>query len=287
MKYKVGDKVRVKSLDWYNENKGEQDEVCLCKCAFVDEMTDYCGKECVITDVDKTGERYVIDIDNERWLWVEGFFEDIPKDINVYIYGVEDRGDEVIKMLEDCGGVNFNNFKGESNASMYYISKNGIVNRVENSFILSEDLKHGRTELKLPEKPKFKDGDIVICRAINTIAKIGSVDYIILVNDQWIKREFKKPLDGMADEDDFATVQEAEIYHKVVDLNIKNLEEPDYMKLTLVRNSEDGEWCPNVYFSFDYEENKHSMQCCDWKGCDMFVYAIPYEGNEHLLNKVK
>ena len=82
MKYKVGDKVRVKSLDWYNENKGEQDEVCLCKCAFVDEMTDYCGKECVITDVDKTGERYVIDIDNECWLWVGGFFEDIPKDIN-------------------------------------------------------------------------------------------------------------------------------------------------------------------------------------------------------------
>ena len=233
---------------------------------------------------------YAISVGNDIYLIGERGLELVDHNINVYIYGDSERGDEVIKVLEDCGGVNKHGLLGDTDdlyPKMYYISPlDKTINYCKNPET-NAAIKEYRTELKLPENPKFKDGDIVICRAINTIAKIGSVDYIILVNDQWIKREFKKPLDGMADEDDFATVQEAEIYHKVVDLNIKNLEEPDYMKLTLVRNSEDGEWCPNVYFSFDYEENKHSMQCCDWKGCDMFVYAIPYEGNEHLLNKVK
>lgn len=48
MKYKPGDKVKIKSLDWYNENKGEDGRV-MCGCTgFCKEMKSYCGKELTI-----------------------------------------------------------------------------------------------------------------------------------------------------------------------------------------------------------------------------------------------
>ena len=54
MKYKVGDKVRVKSLDWYNENKDEHGTVNV-PFSFIKEMTQYCGKEFIITQVLSNG----------------------------------------------------------------------------------------------------------------------------------------------------------------------------------------------------------------------------------------
>ena len=45
MKYKVGDKVRIKSLDWYNENKDETDDIeCTNNIWFYREMSKFCGK---------------------------------------------------------------------------------------------------------------------------------------------------------------------------------------------------------------------------------------------------
>ena len=44
MKYKVGDKVRIKSLDWYNENKNEFGDVkCSLNCSLTKSMSIYCG----------------------------------------------------------------------------------------------------------------------------------------------------------------------------------------------------------------------------------------------------
>lgn len=49
-KYKVGDKVLVKSLDWYNENKNGMGDV-LVPCTFVEGMSQYCGKVLTIRRV--------------------------------------------------------------------------------------------------------------------------------------------------------------------------------------------------------------------------------------------
>lgn len=54
MKYKIGDKVRVKSLDWYNENKDEHGTVNV-PFSFIKEMAQYCGKEFIITQVLSNG----------------------------------------------------------------------------------------------------------------------------------------------------------------------------------------------------------------------------------------
>ena len=48
--YKVGDKVIVKSLDWYNENKNEYGDVNV-PCCFVRDMSRYCGKVVTIRHV--------------------------------------------------------------------------------------------------------------------------------------------------------------------------------------------------------------------------------------------
>ena len=50
MKYKAGDKVRIKSLDWYNENKDETDDIeCSNNIWFYREMSKFCGKVMTIS----------------------------------------------------------------------------------------------------------------------------------------------------------------------------------------------------------------------------------------------
>ena len=44
MKFKIGDKVKVKSLDWYNQNKDEYGDVWEGYTAFESIMSEYCGK---------------------------------------------------------------------------------------------------------------------------------------------------------------------------------------------------------------------------------------------------
>lgn len=52
MKYKVGDTVKVKSLEWYNENKNHRGVVYEpSQLAFIPNMQDVCGCELKITDI--------------------------------------------------------------------------------------------------------------------------------------------------------------------------------------------------------------------------------------------
>ena len=51
MKYNAGDKVRIKSLDWYNENKDENGIVELSTHIFTPGMSQFCGKVMTIEDV--------------------------------------------------------------------------------------------------------------------------------------------------------------------------------------------------------------------------------------------
>lgn len=45
----------------------------------------------------------------------------------VYIKGNTERGDEVIKTLEDLGGSNLNSYFGDDNTGYYYINPNGVI----------------------------------------------------------------------------------------------------------------------------------------------------------------
>ena len=78
LKYKVGDKVRIKSLDWYNENKDE-DEYVDAGLIFDDYMSRWCGKTMTILRVNQT--YYTMEGSEEKWTdeMIEGLVEDETK----------------------------------------------------------------------------------------------------------------------------------------------------------------------------------------------------------------
>ena len=78
MKYKVGDKVRVKSLEWYNEHKNECGNVNLINSlSFTKPMSEFCGKEVEICNVHDGLEYYYISGDEIEFGWTDEMFEDV------------------------------------------------------------------------------------------------------------------------------------------------------------------------------------------------------------------
>lgn len=73
MKFKVGDKVRVKSLEWYEKNKGTYGEVCLNVWNFIESMSQYCGKVFIIEYIDESSYQ-LRGIDDRHW--ADYMFED-------------------------------------------------------------------------------------------------------------------------------------------------------------------------------------------------------------------
>ena len=69
-----GTKVRIKSLDWYNQNKDEEGRVIMSDkiISFTPEMMKYCGKEATIDNIDIG--YYQLDIDHHDSYWSKDMF---------------------------------------------------------------------------------------------------------------------------------------------------------------------------------------------------------------------
>lgn len=70
-KFNVGDKVLVKSLDWYNENKDASGNVQVPMC-FVSAMREWCGK--IVTIQSKGYNNYWI-AESGQYMWSDEMFE--------------------------------------------------------------------------------------------------------------------------------------------------------------------------------------------------------------------
>ena len=77
----------------------------------------------------------------------------------VYIRGVQDRGKEVIKALEDYGASNSCGYIGDE-AFIYFIRHDGIIDFVCDDTEYGKIIIDNYTELHLPEK--WKDGDVLV-----------------------------------------------------------------------------------------------------------------------------
>lgn len=107
MKYKNGDTVKIKSYQWYNDNKDSHGDVYNCKKIFNSTMSMYCGNEMTIEEVDEEGQFYYLYEDIEAYKWTDDMFEDddleflhaIAKTIDECLWGVND-GIDVFKEID-------------------------------------------------------------------------------------------------------------------------------------------------------------------------------------------
>ena len=74
MRYKKGDKVKIKSLDWYNANKNEKGIIPCGDYNFTELMTPLCGKIVTITDFEYDSG-YIILEDDMVDAWTDEMIE--------------------------------------------------------------------------------------------------------------------------------------------------------------------------------------------------------------------
>ena len=74
MKYKVGDKVRVKSLEWSDINCADR-VFTIDGNRFVADMSVFCGKVANVKSV--SHDFYELDIDGGSWCWYDWMLEDV------------------------------------------------------------------------------------------------------------------------------------------------------------------------------------------------------------------
>lgn len=107
MKYKPGDKVKIKSLDWYNANKDEDGRVMCDGIVFHERMIKLCGKELTIDLVytnDEDTSLYIMKEPETQWRFTDSMIE-----------GLVDEQEEKMVSLEDvCDFLNEHLYTGTS-----------------------------------------------------------------------------------------------------------------------------------------------------------------------------
>ena len=91
MIYKKSDKVKIKSLKWYNENKNKYNNIRVSPNSgtFVRSMVKFCGTNDVIINVrpaDSGDSTIRYSLQNAGWIWNDWMFESL---LEYTIYGEE------------------------------------------------------------------------------------------------------------------------------------------------------------------------------------------------------
>lgn len=79
MRYKVGDKVRVRQWDDMVEEFGFSDKtetgIGIPGCIFVNNMKKFCNSVVTISKIECGNSRYLVEEDDEDWYWIDEMFE--------------------------------------------------------------------------------------------------------------------------------------------------------------------------------------------------------------------
>ena len=94
MRYKKGDKVRIKSLEWYNANKNSEGEIIFHNFHIFDEsMSEFCGKVVTIDAYNPRGNYYDIKEDGKVNFWSDDMFEGLA---------IEDSQNKMVSLDKVC-----------------------------------------------------------------------------------------------------------------------------------------------------------------------------------------
>ena len=219
--------------------------------------------------------------------------EDSRFDFYIFSGSCEGRGAEAIKALEEKGGVNRRNYSGEEcGEALYYIIPGTRAIDYANNDDYISTIKRGRQEIILPERICFVEGDVVV-DGDGDILRIGHPSYLCM-NDKeayeistdytmtdWSK--FRKANDG-----------EREMFHKVVELGVKNLCKPQQYDKVLVRDYDAEEWAQAMFVDMrgDFYNCLDYIDIVLWNtiegemGQSFYIerlQCVLEAGNEHLL----
>ena len=90
MRYKRGDRVKIKSLDWYNKNKDQHGRVACGYHVFTEDMSKFCGCTMIVCNITNLG---VITMGGSASYWtdemIEGIVVDLQEDKMVSLNKVE------------------------------------------------------------------------------------------------------------------------------------------------------------------------------------------------------
>ena len=154
-KYKIGNKVRVKSLDWYMLNKDEYGNVVfsgdVIKPSFTHIMSRYCGQVMTIVNIDSDGD-YTMKEDNGGFCWCEDMFK-----------GLAEGFDWVDEMFDEDAGADTEDAVSPMKDDFridYIQDDNGLGDIVDDCV---HRLKGNECQIALPEGYQFvdKQGNII------------------------------------------------------------------------------------------------------------------------------
>ena len=138
MKYEIGDKVRIKSIDWYNKNKDKYGDVSCGEFDFVEGMKKFCSETLTISEDVDYG--YLMLEDNHGYVWtdemIEGLVEEETKSENELLDEYEELTDRAFKGgYEKCkSDIELNGFQLPEG----YIFKDENGNEILTSKIILE-----------------------------------------------------------------------------------------------------------------------------------------------------
>ena len=102
MKYNIGDKVRVKSLEWYNNANKDKDGDIKCQgiAYFSHPMSEFCSRIVTINKIFELGY-YKIQEDDQIFAWTDDMFEDDVMFVDIDDYDYEFQC-VVTKAVNEC-----------------------------------------------------------------------------------------------------------------------------------------------------------------------------------------
>ena len=155
LKYKVGDKVRIKDIGWYNKYKDEDGDVLCGEFAFLEGMKKFCSE--TLTILEDVDDGYLMLEDDLGYVWTDEMFERlVERNGKTYPYKIGDR--VVLKGNNRCATITDLKYNSWGNLS-YYVKidndKDISIDYPTDLLLPYDDMVEGLMEEET--KPKYED----------------------------------------------------------------------------------------------------------------------------------